>query len=241
MLVISNPDLFRVPLSFNVIAGNVPPVRFQRMMESIAPVADHIAVVFDETAPDSLYDIAHRHRSDIATYRWIGDFAYQRNNALEMTRRRYAGQGIVYVAWTDTDEWVRQDVGARIRNLMTAPRMKAFYLWQGSPSRTGGLTLVPQIRIFPLVDGVRWEIPAHEQILPSLKRVGIQTEVTDLRIEHSGYWNDREVAQKNRRNLAILRKRVQTNPEDTFSQQNYQNALQYDRLVACHSASLRRH
>jgi len=231
MLVISNPDLLRVPLSFNIIANNVPPVRFQRMIESIAPVADHIAVVFDETAPTSLYDIALRYRSDIATHRWIGNFAYQRNNALEITRRHYASAGIVYVAWTDTDEWMRPDVGARIRNLMTAPRMKAFYLWQGSPSKTGGLTLVPQVRIFPLVDGVRWEIPAHEQILASLKRVGIQTEVTDLRIEHSGYWNDREVEVKNRRNLKILRRRVQTNPEDRFSQQNYQNALQYERSL----------
>jgi len=231
MQLISNPDLLRVPLSFNVIANNVPPARFQRMMESIAPVADHIAVVFDETAPPSLYDIALRYRSDIATVRWIRNFAYQRNNGLDMTRRRYASVGLVYVGWIDTDEWLRRDVGARIRNLMTAPRMKAFYLWQGSPSKTGGLTLVPQIRIFPLVDGVRWEIPAHEQILASLSRVGIQTEVTDLRIEHSGYWNDRAVEAKNRRNLKILRRRVQTNPEDTFSQQNYENALQYERSL----------
>jgi len=231
MLIMSNPDQMRVPLSFNIIAGNVPPVRFQRMMESIAPVADHIAVVFDETAPSSLYDIASRYRSDIATFRWIGDFAYQRNNAVEITRRRYASVGLVYVGWIDTDEWLRPDVGARIRNLMTAPRMKAFYLWQGSPSKTGGLTLVPQIRVFPLVDGVKWEIPAHEQILASLKRVGIQTEVTDLRIEHSGYWNDREVEAKNRRNLKILRRRVQTNREDIFSQQNYENALQYERSL----------
>ena len=231
MLVISNPDLFRVPLSFNVIANNVPVVRFRRMMESIAPVADHIAVVFDETAPSSLYDVALRHGSDIATSRWIGDFAYQRNNALDITRRRYAAQGPVYVFWIDTDEWLRPDVAARVRSLMTAPRMKGFYLWQGSPSKTGGLTLVPQVRIFPLLDGVRWEIPAHEQILPSLKSVGIQTEVTDLRIEHSGYWNDREVVAKNLRNLAILRRRVQTNPDDTFSQSNYRNALEYERSL----------
>lgn len=230
MLVISNPDRFRIPLSFNVIANNVPAARFQRMIESIAPVADHIVVVFDETAPSSLYDIASRYRSDIATFRWIGDFAYQRNNALDVTRRRYAAE-TVYVGWIDTDEWLRPDVGARIRNLMTAPRMRAFYLWQGSPSKTGGFTLVPQVRIFPLVDGVRWEIPAHEQILASLKRAGIQTEVTDLRIEHSGYWNDREVVAKNLRNLKILRRRVQTNPDDTFSQRNYENALQYERSI----------
>jgi len=91
--------------------------------------------------------------------------------------------------------------------------------------------MVPQVRVFPLLPGVKWEIPLHEQILLSLRRIGVPTELTDLRVEHSGYWNESEVAAKNLRNLQILTRRVRTNPEDAFSQRNYRNALNYERLM----------
>jgi len=222
MIVISNPSRRRVPLAFNVIAGKTALVKFERMIRSIAPVADQITVVFDETASPPMYDIARRYGADITTSRWVGDFAGQRNIALDMSR-------YLYNAWMDTDESLRPDVARRIASLMTAPRLKAFYLWQASPSVDGSVTYVPQIRIFPRLPGVRWEIPAHEQIYPSLERAGVRTELTDLRIEHSGYWNERRVRQKNLRNLKILARWVQEHPEDRFSMKNYQNAVAFER------------
>lgn len=230
MIVTTDPDAFRVPLVCNVIAGNCRVSRFRRMIRSAALVADLIVVVFDGRAKQELYDVAAEYGCRVVTSQWRGDFAYQRNVALSLTREYAARLGVlVYVLWMDTDEWLRRDVASRLRSLMTAPRLKAFYLWQGSPSRDGRFVLVPQVRVFPLLPGVQWELPLHEQILPSLKRIGVQTEVTDLRVEHSGYWNESEVAAKNRRNLQILRRRVQTNPEDAFSRQNYENALNYQR------------
>jgi len=201
------------------------------MIGSIALVADLIIVVFDGRAKQELYEVAAEYGCLVVTSSWRGDFAYQRNVALTLTWEYAARLGVlVYVLWMDTDEWLRHDVAARLMSLMTAPRLKAFYLWQGSPSKDGRFVLVPQVRVFPLLPGVQWEIPAHEQILPSLKRIGVQTEVTDLRIEHSGYWNESEVAAKNLRNLQILRRRVQTDPDDVFSKQNYENALNYQRV-----------
>jgi len=230
MIVSKNPDAFRVPLVCNVIAGNCRLSRFRRMIHSAALVSDLIVVVFDGSARKSLYDVAYQYGCRVVTSVWRNDFAYQRNIALSVTREYAAHLGvIVYVLWMDTDEWLRRDVAARIVSLMRAPRLKAFYLWQGSPARDGSFTLVPQVRIFPLLPGVVWEIPLHEQNLLSLERIGVQTEVTDLRIEHSGYWNEREVAAKNARNLEILRRRVMTDPDDAFSRQNYQNALNYHR------------
>lgn len=233
MIVSRDPNAFHVPLVCNVIAGNVPVSRFRRMIGSVALVADLTIVVFDGRAKQELYEVAAEYGCHVVTIPWSKDFAYQRNVALSLTREYAARLGVlVYVLWMDTDEWLRRDVAARIMSLMTVPRLKAFYLWQGSPSKDGKFVLVPQVRVFPLLPGVEWEIPAHEQILPSLKRIGVQTEVTDLRIEHSGYWNESEVAAKNLRNLEILRRRVQTNPEDAFSKQNYENALNYQRREA---------
>jgi hypothetical protein len=231
MIVRFIPNTFRVPLVCNVIAGDCRISRFRRMIESVAPVCDLIVVVFDEKAKRELYEVADQHGCLIVTSPWRGDFAYQRNVALSLSRQYAARLGVlVYVVWMDTDETLRRDVASRLVSLMTAPRLKAFYLWQGSPSKDGRFILVPQVRVFPLLPGVQWELPLHEQILPSLLRIGVQTEVTDLRIEHSGYWNESEVVAKNRRNLEILRRRVQTDPEDAFSRQNYENALNYQRM-----------
>ena len=232
MIVTTDPNAFRVPLVCNVIAGDCRTSRFRRMIQSVDPVCDLIVVVFDGSAKQELYDVADRYGCHIVTSPWRGDFAYQRNVALSLTREYAARLGVlVYVLWMDTDEWLRRDVASRLMSLMTAPRLKAFYLWQGSPSKDGRFVLVPQMRVFPLLPGVQWELPLHEQNLPSLQRIGVQTEVTDLRVEHSGYWNESEVAAKNRRNLEILRRRVQTNPEDAFSRQNYENALNYQRMA----------
>lgn len=231
MIVNRDPNTFRVPLVCNVIAGDVPVSRFSRMIRSVAQVCDLTIVVFDGRAKQELYDVAEEYRCLVVTSQWRGDFAYQRNVALSLTREYAERLGVlVYVLWMDTDEWLRPDVAARLMSLMTAPRLKAFYMWQGSPAKNGQFTLVPQIRVFPLLPGVTWEIPLHEQIIPSLQRIGVPTEVTDLRVEHSGYWNEGEVVAKNNRNLQILRRRVQTNPEDAFSKQNYENALNYQRM-----------
>ena len=230
MLVIRDPNTFRVPLVCNVIAGDCRVSRFSRMIRSAALVADLTVVVFDGRAKQALFDVANEYNCHVVTSLWRGDFAYQRNVALSLSRDYAARRGVlVYVLWLDTDEWLRRDVAARLMSLMTAPRLKAFYLWQGSPTKDGRFLLVPQVRVFPLLPGVQWEFPLHEQILPSLQRIGVQTEVTDLRIEHSGYWNEGEVAAKNLRNLEILRRRVKTNPDDLFSRQHYQNALAYQR------------
>ena len=233
MIVTTDPNAFRVPLVCNVIAGKCRVSRFTRMIQSVDPVCDLIVVVFDGSAKQELYDVADQYGCQVVTSPWRGDFAYQRNVALSLTREYAARLGVmVYVLWMDTDEWLRRDVASRLMSLMTAPRLKAFYLWQGSPSRDGRFVLVPQVRVFPLLPGVQWELPLHEQNLPSLQRIGVQTEVTDLRVEHSGYWNESEVAAKNRRNLEILSRRVRTNPEDAFSRQNYENALNYQRKGA---------
>jgi len=132
MIVSKNPNTLRVPLVCNVIAGKCRVSRFRRMIQSAALVSDLIVVVFDGSVGKSLYDVANEYGCRVVTSAWRNDFAYQRNIALSVTREYAAHLGvIVYVLWMDTDEWLRRDVAARIVSLMRAPRLKAFYLWQG--------------------------------------------------------------------------------------------------------------
>lgn len=227
MYILSDRRKMRCTLGWNIImtAGNHGLVI--RMLRSIAPIADQIVIVADEKTPPGLTDIASNWTDEIYLARWPKDFAYQRNRALAMTWTDH-------IAWIDTDEWVNEYSIGRIANLMKFPNKKAYYMWQFSPAKHGNRIdhiFVPQIRLFPNVPGVEWDIPIHEQIALSLTRLGIQTELTDLRIDHAGYFLDEEVFRKHMRNLPMLRKRIREHPDDSFTRNNLDVAERYERSL----------
>jgi len=218
----------RCTLGWNIImtAGNHGLVI--RMLRSIDPIADQIVIIADEKTPPGLTDIASNWTDEIYLVRWRNDFAYARNLGLPL-------MWTDYIAWADCDEWVNQYSIPRIANLMTYPNRKAYYIWQHSPAKRGNRVdhiFVPQIRLFPNLPGVQWEIPIHEQVRPSLARLGVQTELTNLRIDHAGYYLPEDVFRKHTRNLPMLRKRMREHPEDTFTRANLQRAENYENAFA---------
>lgn len=218
---------FRCTLGWNIIltAGNHG--LLIRMLKSIESIADQIVIIADEKTPPALTDIASNWTDDIYLARWPNDFAYQRNRALALTRTDC-------VAWIDSDEWVNEYSIPRIENLLTRTDGKAYFIWQFSPAKHGEKIdhiFVPQLRLFPNVPGVKWEIPIHEQIAPSILRLGIQTELTDLRIDHAGYFLAEDVFKKHMRNLPLLRRQVREHPDDTFTRKNLDVAESYQRSL----------
>lgn len=232
MVIISGKlPKFKVPLGFNVIASRSDPLILDRMFRSIQPIADQIVVIVDEKASPVVTGIANGYTDEVYLYPWESNFALARNRALERTRTDY-------VAWIDTDEWISRWDTARIHNLMTRPLGMAYYVWQVSPTPDRSTLYVPQIRVFPNIQGAKWEIPIHEQILPSLARAGIKTQLTDLRIEHSGYLNPETLRRKHERNLVILRREVRRNPQDSFTRSNYRKAIDFDRALKARRKAL---
>ena len=156
-MYIMSGNPIRCSLGWNIIltAGNLG--LLVRMLNSISDIADQIVIVADEKTQPGMTDIASKYTDDIYLARWPRDFAYQRNRALALTWTDY-------VAWIDSDEWVNSYSVGRIANLMKRPEMKAYYIWQFSPTERGNHIFVPQVRLFPRLPGVQWEIPIHEQI-----------------------------------------------------------------------------
>jgi hypothetical protein len=60
-----------------------------------------------------------------------------------------------------------------------------------SPGGAGGDTVVDHIRLFPLLDDVRWTYRVHEQILPSLIRAKVPVRWTGVTVRHTGYVDKR--------------------------------------------------
>ena len=85
------------------------------------------------------------------------------------------------------------------------------------PDGSGGETVVDHIRLFPLIEGVRWTYRVHEQILPALKRAGVPVEWTEIIVRHTGY-SDRALRfRKLERDYRILREELVERPDDPFT------------------------
>ena len=85
------------------------------------------------------------------------------------------------------------------------------------PDGSGGDTVVDHIRLFPLIEGVRWTYRVHEQILPALKRAGVPLQWTDITVRHTGYADRALRSKKLERDSRILQEELAERPDDPFT------------------------
>jgi tetratricopeptide (TPR) repeat protein len=85
------------------------------------------------------------------------------------------------------------------------------------PDGAGGDTVVDHIRLFPVIEGVRWTYRVHEQILPALKRAGVPVQWTDITVRHTGYADRALRSRKLERDSRILCEELAERPDDPFT------------------------
>ena len=108
-----------------------------------------------------------------------------------------------YAFWLDADDLIEpherkklEALLARLRRGRGNARLPVRCKCDPGPDGSGGDTVVDHIRLFPLIDGVRWTYRVHEQILPALKRAGVPVQWTDIAgTRHTGY-ADRRLCMK---------------------------------------------
>ncbi len=173
------------------------------------PVADEIIVV-DTGSTDNTKEIAMELGAKVFDFPWCDDFSAARNESI----RQAAGD---YIMWLDADDRVDETEVRKIELLKKSfPRKKdeAYDAIVTSQSPIEGKTHFYQMRIFPRVKGGLFEGRVHEQVVYNLQRLGIQRIPMEIRIRHSGYGDFKTIQQKSERNLSILRKELEANPEN---------------------------
>jgi tetratricopeptide (TPR) repeat protein len=185
-------------------------------LDSVRGLFDEI-VVLDTGSRDRTVEIARSFRARVFDFVWVDDFAAARNAALARAKGDYA-------FWLDADDLIepaqRAKLGGLISRLNAGGAMPAFVVrcaCDPGPDGSGGDTVVDHIRLFPLIEGVRWTYRVHEQILPALKRAGVSVEWTDITVRHTGY-SDRALRfRKLDRDCRILREELAERPDDPFT------------------------
>ena len=177
--------------------------RLANCLESAQGLVDEIVVV-DTGSKDGTVEIAEKFGARIGYFAWCDDFSAARNESLRMA----SGD---WIMWLDADDVLPAEEHARIRELIGQGRDKSFFFALDDQGYEHVSCL--QMRLFPNLSGVEFEMPIHEQVTPSLARLGVEMVSTDIRVVHTGYSTPEVVRAKKSRYLGIMERWLKEHPE----------------------------
>jgi len=178
-------------------------------------VLDEIVVV-DTGSTDRTQEVARQLGAKVFEFPWVDDFSAARNESI----RRATGD---YVLWLDGDDrFDEPEVRklARLKGMLSPGRDKGYYLYVNNQSPVDGETHFYQLRIFPRIPGAEFQGRVHEQIFHRLTRLGIPLVETDIVLRHTGYPNASAVVRKSERNLQLIYREMEADPNNPILHYN---------------------
>ena len=185
-----------------------------RCLASAADLVDEIVVV-DTGSTDETAAIASRFGARVFSFPWVDSFAAARNESLRHARGDW-------IFWLDADEMLDAENRRRFRALasdLKDDQNAAYVMAQRSPAAPGSKAAVvaDQVRLFRRLPDARWSYRIHEQILPALRRTGVDLRRSDVVIQHAGYEDADLRGRKLDRDLRLLLMENDEHPDDPFT------------------------
>ena len=196
-------DLGRQTLSLCMIVRDEEK-RLGRCLDSVKNLADEIVIV-DTGSRDKTVEVAQKYDAKIGYFEWCDDFAAARNKSIELASSDW-------ILWLDADDILPEESHKPIRNAIDQDKNQAYFFILDDRGYEEVSCL--QLRLFPNLPGVHFQMPVHEQVSPSLESLGLQMIQTEIRVQHTGYTTPEVVAAKKDRYLKIMEKWIEKHPED---------------------------
>jgi tetratricopeptide (TPR) repeat protein len=184
--------------------------------------ADEIVIV-DTGSKDATVRIAESFGAKVVHSPWQDDFSAPRNLGL----REATGDWILVL---DADEFLQPGACERIREVVTDPGVSGYHLHFVNVYGDGRTLGVMMVRLFRNLPGVEYQNVIHEQVTPSLQRLGGERGLvlaqTDVVVEHHGYSPQvMDQRGKNERNERLFKKQLEQAPDDIYSHYKYGDFL----------------
>jgi tetratricopeptide (TPR) repeat protein len=174
----------------------------------------HEMIVVDTGSTDQTKSLALELGAKVFDFPWCEDFSAARNEGL----KHATGD---WIFWLDADDRLDDvNMGRLTRLLDTLSSEPRGYMMSCilKPAQVEDSDIIiPHCRLFPNHPEARWQRRVHEQIVPSLERVGMSLEYTGIEIVHVGYHDPALKRRKANRNIRLLKLEFATNPEDPFT------------------------
>ncbi|MBX3118235.1 MAG: tetratricopeptide repeat protein [Fimbriimonadaceae bacterium] len=193
----------------------------ERCLKSIEGHVDEIVVV-DTGSTDRTVEIAESFGAKIGHFEWCDDFSAARNESLKLATGDWA-------LWIDADEEVDPKSWKTISEALTRPQFGGYFIeivnFIRDNSEADRFTHCP-VRLFRLVDGIKFTGRIHEQVTPALDELGLpNARLENARMNHYGYVPSMmEERNKAERTIRMLEQEVRESPNDAFHWFNLANA-----------------
>lgn len=180
-------------------------------------------VLVDTGSKDRTVEIAESFGANVVHQPWDDDFSRPRNAAL----RAATGDWILVL---DADEFLHEGGCERIRELVEEPRALGFHMRFTNNYGNGKTIGVMMVRLFRNLPGIEYQNVIHEQVTPSLQRLGgemgLAFMAADVEVEHHGYADEvMSDRRKNERNERLFIKQIEMTPEDVYVHYKYGDFL----------------
>ena len=181
-------------------------------------------IVVDTGSSDHTVEIAERMGAKVFHFKWIEDFSAAKNYAIDQA----SGD---WIAFLDADEYINAEharlIIPLIESIVNLHDGKAVALtskWVHVNDEGGVIQIDRQERIFINHTGVRYERPIHETLkIPAGTFPVVEN---DISIIHTGYSHSAYAdVGKLERNITLLKKTLESAPEDVKSKYYLANSL----------------
>lgn len=191
-------------------------------LANVREAVDEIVVV-DTGSSDRTVAIAESFGAKVLHTRWDDDFSTPRNLGIAAA----TGDWILVL---DADEFVQPGGCERIRELVEKPDVLGYHLHFINVYGHGKTLGVMMVRLFRNLPGVAYQNIIHEQVTPSLQRIGrplgLVLSSSEVEVEHHGYREEvMDRRGKNERNERLFDKQLRLTPDDIYSHYKYGDFL----------------
>jgi tetratricopeptide (TPR) repeat protein len=187
--------------------------RLPACLASSAGLVEEIVIV-DTGSTDGTRALAAESGAKLCDSPWADDFSAARNEGLA----RATG---AWIFWLDADDRLDEPNRQKLRDLFAglgdenvAYMMKCLSLLDPA---SGVASVVDHARLFRNHPEIRWRYRVHEQIVPSITRLGGKVRWTDVVIHHTGYQEPGAQRAKRERNLRLVQLENAEHPDNPYT------------------------
>lgn len=169
-------------------------------------------IVLDTGSTDGTVGLCHEMGAKVYQTIWKNDFSEARNEAMS----KASGKWILSL---DSDEVLHRDMVRLLNRVLAKADPEKDCFWIEVEMKNDALPLEGnmnvQLRCFPNLyhRGLRWKHAVHEQIAPGLEALGFKrVTLSQVRIQHVGYNDPKDVRIKCARNREMLARELATDP-----------------------------